>query len=64
MKKFLIYFVYYSSLDFSSQTAVLYDILYCVNRTFELDLLFIVLFRNVRVIRTRIWEVAEGVDLG
>lgn len=56
--------MYYSSLDFSSQTAVLYDILYCVNRTFELDLLFIVLFRNVRVIKTRIWEVAEGVDLG
>lgn len=58
--------MYYSSLhvDFSSQTAVLYDFLYCVNRTFELDLLFIVLFRNVRVIRTRIWEVAEGVDLG
>lgn len=55
--------MYYSSLDFSSQTAVLYDFLYCVNRTFELDL-FIVLFRNVRVIRTRIWEVAEGVDLG
>lgn len=56
--------MYYSSLDFSSQTAVLYDFLYCVSRTFELDLLFIVLFRNVRVIRTRIWEVAEGVDLG
>lgn len=58
--------MYYSSLhvDFSSQTAVLYDFLYCVNRTFELDLLFIVLFRNVRVIKTRIWEVAEGVDLG
>lgn len=58
--------MYYSSLhvDFSSQTAVLYDFLYCVNRTFELDLLFILLFRNVRVIRTRIWEVAEGVDLG
>lgn len=56
--------MYYSSLDFSSQTAVLYDFLYCVNKTFELDLLFIVLFRNVRVIRTRIWEVAEGVDLG